>query len=49
VHDLVTVTEAEIRVGLRCLAAERGYAAEGAGAAAIRYSIALITSVTGLR
>ncbi|HEY1626513.1 MAG TPA: pyridoxal-phosphate dependent enzyme [Streptosporangiaceae bacterium] len=35
VDDLVTVTEAEIRAGLRYLVAERGYAAEGSGAVAV--------------
>jgi threonine dehydratase len=35
VHDLVTVSEAEIRHRLRYLAAERGYATEGAGAVAV--------------
>ncbi|GAA0726756.1 threonine/serine dehydratase [Dactylosporangium roseum] len=35
VDALVTVTEAEIRDGIRYLAAERGYVAEGAGAAAV--------------
>ncbi len=35
VDDLITVSEAEIRAGLRYLAAERGYIAEGPGAAAV--------------
>ncbi|MET9800366.1 pyridoxal-phosphate dependent enzyme [Streptomyces sp. NPDC006368] len=35
VHQLVTVSESEIRTALRHLAAERGYVAEGAGAAAV--------------
>jgi threonine dehydratase len=34
VDDLVTVTEEEIRAGMRYLAAERGYVSEGAGAVA---------------
>ncbi|UJW35579.1 pyridoxal-phosphate dependent enzyme [Saccharothrix sp. AJ9571] len=35
VHELVTVTEAEIRAGMRYLLAGRGVAAEGAGATAV--------------
>ena len=46
VADLVTVSEDEIRTGLRYLATERGYVAEGAGAVAVA---ALLAGKVALR
>lgn len=47
VADLVTVSEDEIRTGLHYLAAQRGYVAEGAGAAAIAALLAGRVTVRG--
>jgi threonine dehydratase len=47
VADLVTVSEGEIRAGLRYLATERGYVAEGAGAVAVAALLAGKVDVRG--
>ena len=47
VAGLVTVSEDEIRAGLRYLAAERGYVAEGAGAVAVAALLAGKVEVRG--